>query len=92
MKFHFKTQQGHKFHTTRSRQVIGKTRESYQEALYGAIDKGEFPRWTMQVQIMPEEDALKTSYNPFDLTKVWPHSDYPPIDVGVLELNRNPEN
>jgi catalase len=93
VKFHFKTQQGHKFHTNEEAdQVIGKTRESYQEALYGAIDEGRFPRWTMQVQIMPEMDAEKTSYNPFDLTKVWPHSEYPPIDVGVLELNRNPEN
>src|SRR5208283_4206509 len=55
-------------------------------------ERAEFPRWTMQVQIMPEADAEKTPYNPFDLTKVWPHSQYPPIEVGVVELNRNPEN
>src|SRR5690606_17935460 len=73
-------------------QVVGKTRESYQEALYGAIENGEFPKWKVQVQIMPEADAEKTSYNPFDLTKVWPHADYPPIDIGVMELNRNPDN
>ncbi|MFD1330915.1 catalase KatA [Methylopila musalis] len=93
VKFHFKTEQGHRHHTNEEAdQVIGKTRESYQEALYGKIDRGEFPRWKVQVQIMPELDAEKTSYNPFDLTKVWPHGEYPPIDIGVLELNRNPEN
>ena len=54
--------------------------------------RGDFPKWKMQVQIMPEADVGKHWYNPFDLTKVWPHADYPPIDVGVLELNRNPEN
>ena len=93
VKFHFKTLQGHKFHTNEeAERVIGKTRESYQEALFGAIERGEFPKWKVQVQIMPELDAEKTPYNPFDLTKVWPHADYPPIDIGVLELNRNPEN
>ncbi len=93
VKFHFKTQQGHKFHTNaEAREVIGRSRESYQEALFGAIERGEFPKWTFQVQIMPEKDAEKTPYNPFDLTKVWPHGDYPCIDVGVLELNRNPDN
>ena len=93
VKFHFKTMQGHKHHTNaEAEQVVGKTRESYQEALYGAIENGEFPKWKVQVQIMPEADAEKTSYNPFDLTKVWPHADYPPIDIGVMELNRNPDN
>ena len=93
VKFHFKTEQGHKFHTNEeAEEVVGKTRESYQEALFGAIEDGEFPRWKVQVQIMPELDAEKTPYNPFDLTKVWPHADYPPIDIGVMELNRNPEN
>lgn len=93
VKFHFKTQQGHHHHTNaESAQVIGSSRESYQEALFGAIEKGEFPRWKMQVQIMPEKEAEKTPYNPFDLTKVWPHSDYPCMDVGYFELNQNPEN
>jgi catalase len=93
VKFHFKTQQGHRFLTNQeAAQVVGQTRESYQEDLYGSIDRGEFPRWTLQVQIMPEADAEKTPYNPFDLTKVWPHADYPPIEVGVVELNRNPDN
>jgi len=93
VKFHFKTQQGHRHLTNaEAAQVIGQSRESYQEDLFGSIEKGEFPRWKMQVQIMPEADAGKTPYNPFDLTKVWPHSDYPLIDVGVMELNRNADN
>jgi catalase len=93
VKFHFKTQQGHKtLSNTESEATIGKTRESYQEDLYGAIARGEFPKWTMYVQIMPELDADKTPYNPFDLTKVWPHADYPLIRVGVVELNRNAAN
>jgi catalase len=93
VKFHFKTQQGHRFYTNaEGNQVIAKTRESYQEELFGAIESGNFPRWTFQIQVMPEADAEKTSYNPFDLTKVWPHSEYPMIDVGTIELNRNADN
>ncbi|MFN0218949.1 MAG: catalase [Hyphomicrobium sp.] len=93
VKFHFKTEQGHAHYTNdQAEKIVGKTREGYQEALYNAIEGKKFPRWKMQVQIMPELDAEKTSYNPFDLTKVWPHADYPPIDVGYFELNRNPEN
>ena len=93
VKFHFKTQQGHQHYTNaEAEQVIGKTRENYQEELYGAIERKAYPKWTLQVQIMPEKDAEKTPYNPFDLTKVWPHGDYPVMEVGVLELNRNPEN
>ncbi|WP_114394066.1 catalase [Oleisolibacter albus] len=93
VKFHFKTRQGHRYLTNaESAQVIGQTRESYQEDLFGSIERGEFPRWTMYVQVMPELDAEKTPYNPFDLTKVWPHGDYPLIEVGVVELNRNADN
>ena len=93
VKFHFKTRQGHRHLTNaESAGVIGQTRESYQEDLYGSIANGEFPKWTMQVQIMPELDADKTPYNPFDLTKVWPHKDYPLMTVGEVELNRNADN
>lgn len=93
VKFHFKTEQGHKHWTNEeAEQVVGKTRESTQEDLFGSIEKGDFPKWRVCIQVMPETDADKTPYNPFDLTKVWPHSDYPLIDVGVMELNRNPEN
>ncbi|WP_297576779.1 catalase [uncultured Deefgea sp.] len=90
VKFHFKTQQGHRHWTNaEAAAVVGQTRESTQIDLLGAIDQGDFPRWTVSVQIMPESDANKTSYDPFDLTKVWPHGDYPLIEVGVMELNRN---
>jgi catalase len=90
VKFHFKSLQGHKYWTNaEGDQVIAKDRESAQRDLYEAIEAGNGPKWAFKVQIMPEADAEKTSYNPFDLTKVWPHSEYPLIDVGVLELNRN---
>lgn len=93
VKFHFKTQQGHQFWTNaEAEQVVGKCRESSQRDLYEAIERGEFPRWRFCVQIMPEKDAETYRWHPFDVTKVWPHKDYPLIDVGVLELNRNPEN
>ena len=93
VKFHFKTQQGIKCLTdAEAEALVGKDRESHQRDLYESIEKGEFPSWKMQIQIMAEQDAANCSFNPFDLTKVWPHSDYPMIDVGVLELNRNPEN
>jgi len=93
VKFHFKTQQGHAFYTNdEARTIVGQTRESSQEALFNAIEKGDFPRWNVQIQIMPEADADKTPYNPFDLTKVWPHADYPPLDIGYFELNRNADD
>jgi catalase len=93
VKFHLKTKQGIKFHTNREAEaIIAKSRESYQQDLFGAIEKGDFPKWTLFVQIMPETDVDKHWYNPFDLTKVWPHGDYPLIEVGVMELNRNPDN
>ena len=93
VKFHFKTLQGHKHWTNaEAAVVVGKTRESTQEDLYNAIERGDFPKWRCQVQVMPEKEAEKTPYNPFDLTKVWPHGDYPTIDVGIMELNRNPDN
>lgn len=93
VKFHFKTQQGHNFWTNaESVEVVGNSRETTQEDLYGSIEKGDCPKWTFYIQVMSEEEAGKTSYNPFDLTKVWPHGDFPLIEVGELELNRNPDN
>ncbi len=93
VKFHFKTRQGHRHYTNaEAAEIVGRSRETYQEELFGAIERGAFPRWTLFVQIMPELDAEKTPYNPFDLTKVWPHGDYPLHEVGVMELNRNPDN
>ncbi len=97
VKFHFKSQQGHRHWTNaEAAQVVGRTRESTQEDLFSAIEQGDFPRWTLQVQIMTEAQAAswseETGLNPFDLTKVWPHADFPLIEVGVLELNRNASN
>ena len=93
VKFHFKSRQGIKNLTdAEAEMLIGKDRESHQRDLYESLERGDFPRWTLAVQIMPETDAASLSYNPFDLTKVWPHKDYPLVEVGVMELNRNPEN
>jgi catalase len=93
VKFHFKTLQGHRHWTNaEAAEVVGRTRESTQEDLFGAIAHIDYPRWRLFIQAMPEVDADKASFNPFDLTKVWPHADYPLIEVGVMELNRNPEN
>jgi len=93
VKFHFKTQQGIKNLTdTEAEALIGRDRESHQRDLYEAIERGDFPKWTMYVQVMPELDAERVPYHPFDLTKIWPHADYPLIEVGEFELNKNPEN
>jgi len=93
VKFHFKTLQGIQFMTNeQAAAVVARDRESSQRDLFEAIARGEFPRWRFCVQIMPETNAEAYRWNPFDLTKVWSHKDYPLIDVGILELNRNPEN
>lgn len=93
VKFHMKSMQGIKnLSDAEAEELIGKDRESHQRDLYEAIERGDYPKWKFCVQIMPEKDAAKVPYNPFDLSKVWPHGDYPLIEVGVLELNRNPEN
>ncbi|HSI83811.1 MAG: catalase [Candidatus Methylacidiphilales bacterium] len=93
VKFHFKTRQGIQFWTNAEADaVIARDRESSQRDLFQAIEKGEFPQWDVQIQIMPEKEAETYRINPFDVTKVWPHADYPVIPVGTLELNRNPEN
>ena len=93
VKFHFKTQQGIKNLTdAEAEAIVAKDRESHQRDLYESIEKGEYPKWTMFIQVMTEKQAKNMPYNPFDLTKVWYHSEYPLIEVGELELNRNPEN
>ncbi|AJE98948.1 catalase [Pandoraea apista] len=93
VKFHFKSMQGvENLTNAQAAEVVAGDRESAQRDLFASIEAGDFPRWRMQVQVMPEADAATYRINPFDLTKVWPHADYPLIDVGVLELNRNPEN
>ena len=93
VKFHFRTQQGiRNMSDAEAAQIVGSDRESHQRDLYDAIERGDFPKWTMCIQVMPETNAEKVPYHPFDLTKVWPHADYPLIEVGEFELNKNPEN
>src|ERR1700731_4763154 len=93
VKFHFKTQQGIQNLTdAQADALVGKDRESHGRDLLEAIERKEFPRWTLKIQVMTEEQAGKHKHNPFDVTKVWPQADYPLIEVGELELNRWPEN
>lgn len=93
VKFHLKTKQGIKNLASADAQRIAGENPDYKTwDLFDAIEREEFPQWRFCVQIMPETDAENYHVNPFDLTKVWPHSDYPLIEVGTLELNRNPEN
>jgi catalase len=93
VKFHFKTQQGIQNMTQEEAdRMVGKDADYHTRQLFETIERGDFPKWTFLVQIMPEAEAETYRWNPFDLTKVWPHADYPLIEVGVLELNRNPEN
>ncbi|MEO8314502.1 MAG: catalase [Pseudomonadota bacterium] len=93
VKWHFKTLQGNKTLTSEAAAAIaGKDLDFHRRDLHAAIERGDFPKWQVQLQIMPEADAATYHIHPFDLTKVWPHKDYPLIDVGVMELNRNPEN
>ena len=93
VKFHLKTQQGIKNLTdAEAEAIVAKDRESHQRDLYDSIENGDFPRWTMHIQVMTEEQANEMPYNPFDLTKVWYKGDFPLIEVGYFELNRNPDN
>lgn len=93
VKYHWRCQQGiENLNNEEAASVIGRDRESHQRDLFDAIEKGDFPKWKLMVQIMPEEEAWTYRFDPFDLTKVWPKGDYPLIEVGEMELNRNPEN
>jgi catalase len=93
VKWHFKTKQGIKNFTREGADGMrGQDPDYAQRDLFEAIKNGDFPKWRVCVQIMPEKDAETYGINPFDLTKVWPHGDYPLIEVGELVLDRNPEN
>ncbi len=93
VKFHLKTNQGIKNLTDEQAEaLIGKDRESHQRDLYERIEHGETPSWTLNIQVMTEQQAETIGFNPFDLTKVWSHKDFPLQEVGVMELNRNPDN
>lgn len=92
-KFHFHTMQGIKNLTNQeAMEVCGRDRESHGRDLFEAIERGDYPKWKMYVQIMTEEQAKNHYENPFDITKIWRHKEFPLIEVGILELNRNPEN
>ncbi|MBR1947922.1 MAG: catalase [Bacteroidaceae bacterium] len=93
VKFHFITQQGIKnLSNDEAADIIAKDRESHGRDLFDAIERGDYPRWKLCVQVMTEEQARSYKENPFDLTKVWSHKQFPLIEVGILELNKNPEN
>ncbi len=93
VKFHMHSQQGIDNLTDQEAEtVVGKDRESHQRDLYDNIENGNFPKWKMFIQVMTEEQANNMPYNPFDLTKVWYKKDFPLIEVGEWELNRNPDN
>ena len=93
VKYHFKTDQGIKNLTREEAEhVKGTDPDHATRDLHDAIKRGEYPSWTLQMQIMPAKDAESYRFDVFDVTKVWPHGDYPPIDVGKMVLNRNPSN
>jgi len=93
VKYHFKTKQGIiNLSPARARELAGSDPDHAQRDLFQAIERGDFPKWTLMIQVMPEGDAAHYRVNPFDVTKVWSHKDYPRIEVGEVVLNRNPEN
>jgi catalase len=93
VKYHFKTEQGVKnMSNDVASKLAGENPDYHTEDLFNAIEKGDFPKWKLYVQIMPLEDANTYRFDPFDVTKIWSHKDYPLIEVGQMVLNRNPEN
>jgi catalase len=93
VKYHFHSDQGVRGLTgAEAEQIAGQDADFHRRDLYSAIDGGDFPSWTLSIQVMPYEDAKSYRINPFDLTKIWPHKDYPLIRVGTMTLNRNVEN
>jgi catalase len=93
VKYHFKTNQGIDFLTQEEAdRIAGVDADYHRRDLFEAIKRGDYPSWTLKVQIMPFKEAETYRFNPFDLTKVWPHGDYPVHEVGQLTLNRNPSD
>lgn len=93
VKYHFKSDQGiHCLDAQEAARIAGENPNYHHLDLLQSIDRGEFPSWTLKMQFMPVADAAAYRFNPFDLTKVWPHGDYPLVDIGKLVLDRNPEN
>jgi len=93
VKYHFKTDQGIEcFNAEEAKAMVAEEPDYHLRDLYNNIHRKNYPSWTLYIQVMPFEDAPDYRFNPFDLTKVWPHADYPLQRVGRLVLNRNPEN
>ncbi|WP_066943711.1 catalase [Streptomyces lushanensis] len=93
VKYHFKTDQGIDYFTQADADAMaGTDADHHRRDLYESIESGNAPTWSLKVQIMPFEDAADYRFNPFDLTKVWPHADYPLIDVGRMTLDKNPDD
>ncbi|OIQ76521.1 catalase [mine drainage metagenome] len=93
VKYHFRSNQGdHHLDPVNAEAIAGADADYYRRDLYQSIEDGKFPSWDVYVQVMPYEDAKTYRFNPFDLTKVWSHADYPLIKVGTHTLNRNPGN
>jgi catalase len=93
VKFHLRSLQGiANLSDAEAAALTGQDRESHQRDLFGAIERHEHPRWKLCIQVMTTSQALQHRHNPFDVTKVWPHAEFPLREVGILELNRNPEN
>lgn len=93
VKYHFHAEQGvHNFTNEEAEAMSGKSPDFHRQDLWVNIEKGNYPVWKLSVQVMPYEEAKTYHINPFDLTKVWPHADYPLHEVGTLTLNENPEN
>jgi catalase len=93
VKFHLRCQQGiENWDDAQASLAVGADRETHQRDLFDAVERGEHPRWTLCIQVMTDPQARAHRHNPFDLTKVWPKADYPLKEVGVLTLDRNPEN
>lgn len=93
VKYHFKTEQGiQNFTDIEAKAMVAEDPDYHRRDLWESIQSKQFPTWRLEVQIMPFADAATYRFNPFDLTKVWPHSDYPPITIGRMTLDRNPEN
>jgi catalase len=93
VKYHFKTEQGiQNFTDAEAKAMSAEDPDFHRRDLFESIKKGDYPAWRLEMQIMPFEDAASYRFNPFDLTKVWPHGDYPPVTIGRFVLDRNPEN
>lgn len=93
VKWHFRTQQGIKNLDPKKAEELGGSNPDYAtEDLFNAIEKGDYPRWGVYIQVMTEDQAKKYKENPFDVTKVWSQKEFPLHEVGYFELNRNPEN